>query len=211
MSACPRRCSSSTLSGRPSQPARKRRPGRLCRVGRAAAVETAAQLANSSFGSAPQGAMIAGRDSARCHPARRDKAAGASGRRTMDDTRHSSARFAGWGVVFFHLERFADGRSARYRRPRRSRARTLRVDPRRRPLLTSPRRWTLGARPWRRCARAHARRHHRKAEKKCCKAKAGRKHDRRYLLTLWSPVTLNARPQQSICACHCGFATQGDG
>jgi len=53
------------------------------------------------------------------------------------------------------------------------------------------------------------RRDHRDAEKKCCKAKAGRKHDRRDLLTLWPPVT--ARPQQSICACHCGFATQGDG
>jgi hypothetical protein len=25
------------------------------------------------------------------------------------------------------------------------------------------------------------------------------------------PFTLNARPQQSIGACHCGFATQGDG
>jgi hypothetical protein len=59
--------------------------------------------------------------------------------------------------------------------------------------------------------RAHARRDHRNAEKKCCKAKAGRTHDRRYLLTLWSPVTLNARPRQSIGACHCGFATQGDG
>jgi hypothetical protein len=37
------------------------------------------------------------------------------------------------------------------------------------------------------------------------------KHDRRYLLALWSPASLNARAQQSICDCHCGFATQGDG
>jgi hypothetical protein len=58
--------------------------------------------------------------------------------------------------------------------------------------------------------RAYARRDHRDAEKKCCKAKAGRAHDRCYLLTLssYSPATLNARSPQSICACHCGFATQ---
>jgi hypothetical protein len=37
------------------------------------------------------------------------------------------------------------------------------------------------------------------------------KHDRRRLLALWSPASLNARAQQSICDCRCGFATQGDG
>jgi hypothetical protein len=44
--------------------------------------------------------------------------------------------------------------------------------------------------------RIHARRYHRNAEKKkCCKAKAERKHDRRYLAALYRrPPSFNARP-----------------
>jgi hypothetical protein len=45
--------------------------------------------------------------------------------------------------------------------------------------------------------RVNARRYHRNAEKKCCKAKAERKHDRRYLAALYRrPLSFNA-PQIS--------------